>query len=309
MSDSLLIHVGYHKTATTWLQRKVFANDSSGFDWVLGRNWEARRYLVAPTSLCFDETEARRRFSVALERAHDRGRIPVISDERLSGNPHSGGYDSKENAQRLARTFPEARILIVIRRQRDAIYSTYDQYVEAGGACSIGDYLSHRTRYAVPSFRLEHFEYHRLVSTYLELFGRERVLVLPYEQLKAQPMVFLRRIMDFAGNPSAFVADVAQRANAGRPAILSAVLRRLNPFLVRDDLNGFSILAVPNGRRVVYPLLERGVALLPEAFNSRVERRVRDEIDAACRNYFGQSNRATAELAGLDLRALGYDLD
>ena len=308
MTDKLLLHVGYHKTATTWLQRRVFDVPESGFEWILGRKWEARKHLVAPTSLCFDAAEARRHFETALQSATAAGRTPVISDERLSGNPHSGGYDSRENAERLVRTFPEARVLLVIRRQADVIYSTYDQYVEAGGTCSIRDYLSRRTRHAMPSFRLEHFEYHRLISLYMDLFGRDRVLVLPYERLRSVPAEFLADIMRFAGNPRPFLPDPGQRANAGRPALLGAVLRRLNPFLVRDDLNGYSILAVPHARRVIYPALKACVEWLPRSWNERIEGSVRAEIHAACRGRYGSSNRRTAELTGLDLAAAGYDV-
>lgn len=309
MYAPLVLHVGYHKTATTWLQRRVFDVPESGFTRVLGRNWEARKHLVAPTSLCFDPDEARRQFAPAIEQAVAGGFVPVISDERLSGNPHSGGYDSRENAERLARTFPGARVLIVIRRQPDVIFSTYDQYVDEGGACGIRDYLSRRTRYAMPSFRLEHFEYHRLIAVYAGLFGQERVLVLPYELLREDPVAFLGRIMRFSGNASGYVADAGQRANAGRPALLSAVLRRLNPFLVRDDLNGYSILAVSGARRRVYPVLERCLSILPASLSERVERRIRHEIESVCRGRYGPSNRFTAELTGLDLASVGYDLD
>jgi len=49
--------------------------------------------------------------------------VPVLSAERLSGNPDSGGYDSVHVAEYLAATFPEARVLIVIREQADMLVS------------------------------------------------------------------------------------------------------------------------------------------------------------------------------------------
>jgi hypothetical protein len=53
----------------------------------------------------------------------------VITDERLSGNPQSGGYDSRELADKTPRTFPDSKMLIVVREQTAIIYSSYKQYV------------------------------------------------------------------------------------------------------------------------------------------------------------------------------------
>jgi hypothetical protein len=304
----ILLHVGYHKTGSSWLQRRVFASPQSGFEW-LGRPWQARQQIVAPHPLAFDPAVARAHYQAEIERAQAGGRIVVFSDERFSGNPHSGGYDSKENAQRLAATFPEARILLVIRRQADMLRSAYDQYVDEGGACSIRDYLQPpRTRLAMPSFRFEHFEYHRLIEHYQQLFGPERVLVLAFEQFRADGGRFLRRIMQFAGNASSFVADPDERVNAGRLALLTALQRRLNPFLVRDDLNGHSILALPNGRRILQPLLVAAAKVAPSAWNEQAAGRLRAEIERRCAGRYEASNARTALLSGLPLRSLGYEL-
>jgi hypothetical protein len=286
----------------------VFALPESGFEW-LGRPWQARQQIVAPHPLAFDPALARAHYQPEIERAQASGRVVVFSDERFSGNPHSGGYDSKENAQRLAATFPEARVLLVIRRQAEMLRSAYDQYVDEGGACSIRDYLQPpRTRLAMPSFRFEHFEYHRLIEHYQRLFGTGRVLVLAFEQFRADGGGFLRRIMEFAGNATGFAADPDERVNAGRPALLTALQRRLNPFLVRDDLNGHSILALPNGRRILQPLLEAAANAAPRAWNERAASRLRAEIAQRCAGRYAASNARTALLSDLPLRSLGYDL-
>lgn len=304
----LLLHVGYHKTGSSWLQRRVFAAPQSGFEW-LGRPWQARQQIVAPHPLVFDPTLARAHYQPEIERAQALGRVVVFSDERFSGNPHSGGYDSRENAQRLAATFPEARILLVLRRQPEMLRSAYDQYVDEGGACSLRDYLQPpRTRLAMPSFRFEHFEYHRLIEHYQQLFGAPRVLVLAFEQFRADGAGFLRRIMEFAGNASGFVADPEERVNAGRPALLTAWQRRLNPFLIRDDLNGYSILALPNGRRLLQPLLHAAAEAAPRAWNARAAGRLAVEVERRCAGRYAASNARTEQLTGLPLRSLGYEV-
>jgi hypothetical protein len=308
MDHPVLLHVGYHKTGTTWLQQCLFGHPDSGFEWI-GRPWEARKQIVAPHPLAYDPSAVRAYYQPDVDRATAAGRVAVFSDERFSGNPHSGGYDSKEIAARLAATFPAARVLMVVRRQQDMLFSTYDQYVNAGGACSLQDYLSRRTRYSMPMFSMEHFQYHRLIELYQRSFGRGRVVVLAYEQLNNDGPAFARRIMEFSANTTGFEPDVERRMNVGRPAALTPLQRRLNLFMVRDDLNGYSILAVPGARRYAFPVLERIARLVPHRIDRQLRARIRAEINAACRGVFGTSNRATAELTGLDLACYGYDMN
>jgi hypothetical protein len=82
-------------------------------------------------------------------------------------------------ADRLRALFSDARILICIREQKKVILSCYNQYIKKGGAISISSYLNVSDRTRVPLFDFRHFMYHRLISYYQQIFGRDRVLVLP----------------------------------------------------------------------------------------------------------------------------------
>ena len=104
-------------------------------------NFDAIALLIYPNALDFSPQICKKYFYPKLLEATTGGLIPVLSYERLSGNPHSGGYDSKEIANRLVQVFPDAKILIVIREQKDIILSTYKQYIIEGGACTVKRYL------------------------------------------------------------------------------------------------------------------------------------------------------------------------
>ena len=114
-----LIHVGYHKTGSTWLQKRVFADDAAGFcvPWAAGRE-EAVRAFIHPNPFHFAPAKAREAFEAGLEKARERSLVPVISHEGLSGDPMAGKYYGREVAERISRTFPDARILICIREQK-----------------------------------------------------------------------------------------------------------------------------------------------------------------------------------------------
>ena len=107
-----LLHIGYHKTGSTFLQRRVFPEP--GFS-LVARAKALRPTFVEGDPFGFDARVAREAFRLGIERAQQEGLVPVLSAERLSGNPHSGGYDSKQIAERLAATFPEARVLAILR--------------------------------------------------------------------------------------------------------------------------------------------------------------------------------------------------
>ena len=130
------------------------------------------RQLVGARPFEFDAASSRAAFDPLLSKVEDEGLFPVVSFERFSGNPFSGGYDSKEIANRLAEVFPGARVLVVIREQRSMIVSTYKQYVREGGALPPRKFMlppaSKSMR--VPWFDLRHFEYHHLLDQSLKLF-------------------------------------------------------------------------------------------------------------------------------------------
>ena len=190
-----VVHIGYHKTATTWLQRRFFPalGDRVAF-FGLDRLWDE---LIAPSPLEFDHCRCRRYVAGQID-AHP-GKVCVFSAERLSGNPHSGGYDAKEMANRIEAVFGVAKILILVREQVAMIVSSYKQYVRMGGICSFEEYVAPPRDGRMPLFRLENFCYHRLVEYYVALFGAGRVLVLPYELLQGDRAGFARRVLDYIG--------------------------------------------------------------------------------------------------------------
>jgi hypothetical protein len=209
-------------------------------------------------------------------------------------------------AERLRRTFPDARILIGIREQRSAILSCYKQYVKYGGACSLDDYLAARSDHRLPQFSLAHFRYHRLIGLYRVLFGCTNVLVQVYERFRSEPAACVRAIAEFCGLEAPDGLPYDEFVNVPmRPAALT-VKRIVNPFIRRDSLNGNSPYALawlggPSQRLLQF--LDRAA---PDRLNARVETRWKAAITSVTDGYYEESNRRTSALLGEDLGALGY---
>jgi len=136
-----LLHIGYHQTGTTWLQRCVFRNAVAGFSFAAGGK-TLRPAFVELDPPSFDPDTARRTFEPGIRKAQDGDLLPVLCAERLSGNPHFRSQDGEAIAVRVAAALPEARVLIGIREQRSILVSLYKQYVKRGGPVSFRRYAS-----------------------------------------------------------------------------------------------------------------------------------------------------------------------
>lgn len=303
----VLLHVGYHKTGTTWLRAGLFGGLHPDLCMPVARS-QIIGAIVRPRALEFDARSATAELAPALA-AGPPGAVAVLSHERLSGNPHSGGYDSKEIAGRLAHVFPDARVLICIRRQPDAIVSTYKQYVLGGGPSTLTRYLHppERGRDRIPHFDLAHFAYDRLVRHYHDLFGRERVLTLPYELLVRDPAEFSGRITDFLGVPRAVVPH-PEALHVSPPAIALGPRRWLNRVFVRDRLNPAAPIDAPGLASVGGRLVEALLALAPRGMRTAVERSMSESVRDLVSGCYVESNRALRSLSGCPLEQFGYEL-
>ena len=310
---AVLVHIGYHKTGTNWLQRHYFGDPRTGTQWVgkSGGDHPARQ-LVRARPLEFDGAAARAQFEPLLQQARADGLLPVVSYERLSGHPFSGGHDSKQIADRLNEVFPDAKVLVVIREQRSMIVSTYKQYVKAGGPLSLPRFLAppRSTSMRVPWFDLRHFEYEHLLRHYRALFGEDSVLALPFEQFVRDPSTFVAEIGRFAGQPldETLLAALpyTARSNPALPASEIAVRRRRNRLAERSEVHPAPLFESRALRRVARLGADAVAALIPRRLVARSEDSLRREVAELVGDRYRGSNRATAELTGIDLGGYGW---
>jgi sulfotransferase family protein len=312
---SVLIHIGYHKTGSNWLQHMLFEDPATGYAW-LGHQTKDHpvRRVIHDRPLEFRVKQVRRELEALARDAQSRGLQPVVSLERLSGHPFSGGHDSRQIADRLHEVLPDGRVLIVIREQRSMILATYKQYVKAGGTGTVSQFLEPATTRSLRArlFDYRHFEYDHLIGHYRSLFGADNVLVLPFEQLARDGRGFVERIAEFAGRPiSADVLDrlpYTTRSNPSPSAMTIAGLRRVNRFTPRTELDPAPVAEWERAERLAQRLKKtdllnrRGTRTLA----TRAEESLRRTVYEAVGERYAESNRRTAELTGLDLAAYGW---
>jgi hypothetical protein len=308
--SALLLHVGYHKTATTWLQNAVFSQESLGFTSPWGSQAGiAVDEFVLVSPFRFDARQARSRFDAGLAEAHDKGLVPVLSNEALCGQPISGGRFEygKYVLDRLHEAFPDGKLLIVVREQRAALLSHYRQYIANGFSGDLARFIGGPA--LPPGFAsdcpLDHFEYHALVGHAQALFGAGSVLVLPFEMLKEERERFLSEIYRLVRRPMGVVPDPApQRVGAkGLGLAFKQACNRIN-FGQLDwarPRQSFSARAVSK----VAGWVER---VAPDAWQAAYEERLREYIEAQIGGRYAPSNARLEQLTGLELGHYGYAL-
>ncbi|WP_419662622.1 putative sulfotransferase domain protein [Desulfosarcina variabilis str. Montpellier] len=315
--DNLLIHIGYHKTGSTWLQKQLFTSGNEVFEPLSMANkghstlakhfiYDAEDYLLSPFD--YNEEAIRNALSKILNANEKvRSKIPVLSHERLSGNPHSGGFDSVKIALMLKRIFPKARILIVIREQKSFILSNYFQYLSIGGLCGIEKYLDTKYDGRRPFFSPSFIDFVPLVSKYHDLYGEQNVLVLPYELFKLHPQEFITSIERFLSlniNINSITFDIF--LNKKKDHFLMHGLRFTNLFRRSTSVNNYSWLC--NCCTMI--VAEAGLNILGKVVPDRLNRITTERLKRIIYKWTGtrylKSNQMLSKIIGIDLSEYGY---
>jgi hypothetical protein len=231
----MIIHIGLHKTGTTWLQQVLF-KPRYGFQLVNDAKepWrdDVSRFLVTG-----------RPRPPAPNLPPDVNLHPIVSCERLSGHPASGGYDREAIAHRLAATFPGATILVGTREPASWRRSVYAQLVKEGWTGGIeSDPLALWKR---PGPNEAYFDMAGLVGLYRKLF--DNVMELPLELLRSDPAAYLQRIADATGNPTVVDALPEASRKVGETRLLDREIeiQRIANHFRRSALNPNPVIELP----------------------------------------------------------------
>lgn len=300
----LLLHVGYHKTATTWLQNNVLLK-RHGYYRILSMD-ETFAQVIAPHGLAFDPAPVARLLAERRAAPLPGTVADVITLEALSGLPYDGGRESDAYARRLAAIAPGARILITIREQIAIMTSVYMQHIRRAGTMSPRHFFDERPFTGYTKFSPENFFYHRLVGLYQELFGADNVLVLPMEAIARDQTAAIRRIAAFSGNAALAETGWERQRERGEsyPQIAVPVLRRIN-YLRRDALNPNPVIDLGPLGQGAY----RGAGWLARQLPDGIRRRrpVTDHVRDRFAGRFAESNRRLAEQLSHDIDLSGYE--
>lgn len=307
MSDHL-IHIGYHKTGSTWLQDAIFTHPSLPFVTPWARNSLTRDW-IAPHAIQTINSDIIKNYKDVIIKLQKANRVPVFSHERFSGCPATGGYDARLIAERLANAFPDAKILIVIRSQIPMIVSYYKQYIRDGGGAKIEAFLRppEPTISRAPYFNPKFYCYHEMITMYDRLFGHDRVLVLPYEWMKTEPTAALKRILTHVGHaiPDDFILPKTT-INPSLCATSVAKLRVANRWFSRNQLNPLPIIEKPSLHAKLVEHIIKHDNRQDKNKSHMIEKAWKQKTQDLVEDVFRASNQSTIKRIGYNLTDLGY---
>jgi len=262
-----IIHVGLHKTATTFLQLNVWPQ-ISGYTYLsrpyTQHNHSFNQLQYADDSLYDKNLVIRELNRIAANRL-------LISDESFSGKPLYFSYLNRSIiAKRLKDLFPKAEIILFLRDQKDIILSHYsgytlmpygikqikDLFYRPGPDYTYDDYLDKPHRYQMSSLyyntndyfiHLDCFLYTNLVSLYIDLFDKCHVFL--YEDFEKDFGESIARLEEIVGehigvksmkreNVSLSPTQIEKRRKANCvPPISNKYLRKLVQVAIRIASN------------------------------------------------------------------------
>lgn len=202
MNASVTLHIGLHKTGTASLQKLVFPRCES-LRFLCTDTPEFvpfQRYAGFSDPIYFDPNKARTMIDSLL----DTRRPNLISNEGFSGPLHAGelefGLDHRDAVLRnLSAAFPEARVILTLRRQDRLARSFYRQYVRSGGTRRADRYFGYaKGTTAQPLVSRNRFRFLPYVRRVEELFPAG-MLLLTHEEMVRDPAHYLGRMSDFLG--------------------------------------------------------------------------------------------------------------
>lgn len=230
----IYIHTGMPKTATTFLQRRVFPNIPGvhfvAWDTYFFAHQFQRIKYGCPFSFI---EEIREGFNRYLD-SFDEDKV-LISDEIITGP----GFRAKgvgSAAIVLGEVFPQARILLVLREQLSQLRSFYLQQLRAGMNRSavnfvrydkkIKDFIDFDLDIDNNHIDMKYFEYKALIQLLRSRFSSVHVLL--FEQLKYTPQLFAAGLSDWLQEPLNLDGESRTRENVGLGMLGVAIFKLFN---------------------------------------------------------------------------------
>lgn len=306
----IYIHVGFPKTATTFLQKKIFRK-LPGFLY-LGREYSpGEKMWIDPEfkhliwSLCrieevnFDADYYRKVFLPFFENAESEDKQLLISDEKLTLSTICASR--RVIAERLRRLFydKDVKIIFTIRNQIDASISLY---IYTNAIVPFPLWVKNKLKeenFASPN-PLHTFLYYEVIKVYEELFGKENIRILLHEDLKKNKELFIKQLKN------AF--DMGEK-DMLIPLDLYAVQNIRKSYLAMLFAKGVNLL-LPN---VFFSPFQRSgfyrtVIKTLNSFGKSSEVQPTDEVIEILQKMFNEGNRKLSKEYDLQLEKYGYPM-
>lgn len=273
------VHIGVAKGASSSLQREYFSKHPELISLGIGAldtntSWTSQRIQVAlevdlrcrAEHVYSDHSVFNTYWKEAYRLWNDKAKRIGFSYENLTC---SLGHDVGivEKAKRLRRLLgSDVKIVYVIREQQDLLISLYKELLLWGVTVSFENFVE---RLVFTDFQgiFADLQYAQIVDTYVNLFGRDNVLLVPFKQIVQDSSTVLDTISNFLGVQC--LSSPLSKTHAGLTAIQSQWLLSRNREEVHDF--GRDRFAIWHGQRLQEYANNRWNGWLPDEIHENMK--------------------------------------
>lgn len=290
-----IFHIGFHKTGTTFLQNNIYPNIND-IDYL-------PRYACPDVlnSLIYHSDYHSGKTLFLLKPYLTNKEILLISYEGLVGQP----FYPKENlsmrvVERIA-SFENVKIIITIRNQVSIIDSLYRQFVQQGGSSDISEFIDEQKGI----FKWEYCNYFPLIKKYVNLLGRDHVLLITQEQMMANKEFETGKILNFIRDDNLKLSQSDKgHGNVSMSNFSIKVMSFLNRF-GSSNINGIEKKGIYKSSFLRMWLQHR---IDPYILSKISKKRIflSDYDQKRIKSYYSKTNMRLEEEFNLSLKELGY---
>ncbi|MFT5513856.1 MAG: hypothetical protein ACI8SE_002267 [Bacteroidia bacterium] len=305
------IHIGYSKSASTWLQKLLAKED--------GLYFKYKSYFFYPYhSPVYDKGV--KHYESLFEDAPD-DKIIIESQEHIvlpfiHPDPEvkiaSTNLEMiRKMSERMKTVIPNVKIILIIRNQEKMVRSRYIQYLVQGGTLDAQTFLN-RTFLNGKHKEFLDYRYDRVLDVLHEVFGAESILTLCQEGIAKKPQEFVLKLSDFLGYELSFTAESAEKKkNSGASYKTLMLLLKLNRAFV-SELNTYNTRT--KTRIIPYFLwyfIGRSLVRLDRMFvqEKNLHLLFEDHHYTTIRDTFAESNNNLTNYLGDAIKEYGYCRD
>ena len=188
-SQQPILHIGLHKTGTTWFQKRFypFVNNGKYVEREI-----VKEKILMPGLVDFNAGETKEFFTYIEDRI-------IICEENLTTGIRGNFFVQEGLFNRMKMIFPDAKIVLFLRNQVEKIASTYCYYLKNnGGTFEFQKFIGyqHNNPYNNFNFKPENLFYDKLLELLYRYFSRENVYIFFYEDFSVDNQGFLKRFTE-----------------------------------------------------------------------------------------------------------------
>lgn len=218
-----------------------------------------------------------------------RSLFPKVVAEPVVGEIDPSIFIFPEAVHNIKSTFPDTKLIFILRRPPDLAHSGYMFSVREGTFTG-----TEKERWEQSPYARRDVSFYTVLNSFYENFHAEKILITVFDDLKQNPKAFYEKICAFVGveartDPGLFSRKFNSAARSRVPW-LTAPVQRLKRFARRNDMHWLVNTAKQVGGQRAF-----------DAFFTAEKSRISPEMEALIiRDTYDEVEKAS-ELIGIDL--------